>query len=108
MSMAGKDLCDCGKIATWCYLPGYSGGGNSYSCDDCVHRGCECNHRYVSVEAYHPPLDNPDLPSELDGKENIDWKWCDGEKTHWTHIDDKGREYSCCEYMHEPEGFDKD
>ncbi len=108
MSTAGKELCDCGKIAIWLYMPGYSEGGNSFSCDECVHRGCSCNHRYVSVDSYHPPLDNPDLPSELDGIENVDWKWLDEEKTRWTHIDDNGREYPCCEYMYDSEGFDKD
>ena len=106
MSTTGKELCDCGKVAVWCYMPGYSGGDSPYHCDECVNRGCSCNHRYVSVEAYHPPLDNPDLPSELDGVENVDWKWCDEEKTHWTHIDSKGREYPCCEYMYDEDGFD--
>ena len=48
--MKNREVCDCGKIAVWDYMPGYFGGGNSYSCDDCVHRGCSCNHRYVKAQ----------------------------------------------------------
>ena len=90
MSIAGKDLCDCGEIAVWCYMPGYFEGGNPNSCDECVPRGCECNHRHVDPNAYHPPLDNPDLPTEQDGVEGKDWKWLD-EDVEWTQIDEKGR-----------------
>jgi hypothetical protein len=99
-----KELCDCGKVATWCYTPGYSSGDNPYSCDDCVNRGCSCNHRYVDVNAYHPPLDNPDYP---EGKEGEDWKWIEKDKI-WTHIDEKGREYPCVEYFYEEEGWEVD
>jgi hypothetical protein len=98
-----KELCDCGKVSVWVYMPGYSNGGNSYSCDDCVHRGCSCNYRYVNVNAYHPPLDNPDLP---EGIESQDWKWLDEEKTHWCHIDEKGREYPCAEYAYSEDGWE--
>ena len=107
MPIAGKDLCDCGKIAVWCYLPGYSDGGNPNSCDDCVPRGCECNHRHVDPNAYHPPLDKPDLPTEQDGIEGKDWKWLD-EDAEWTQIDGKGREYPCCEYTYSEDGWDKE
>ena len=100
-----KELCDCGKVAVWGYVPGYSEGGNSYSCDDCVSRGCDCNHRYVDVNSYHPPLDNPDLPEGVEGE---DWKWLDVEKTHWCHIDEQGREYPCVEYWYDEEGWDWD
>jgi hypothetical protein len=98
-----KELCDCGQVAVWTYGPGYSGGGNPNYCDDCVHRGCSCNYRYVDVNSYHPPLDNPDLP---EGEEGKDWKWLDEEKTHWCHIDDKGREYPCVEYWYDEEGWE--
>ncbi len=83
-------------------MPGYSGGGNPYSCDSCVPRGCECNHRYIDVNAYHPPLETPELP---DGEEGVDWKWIVKDSS-WTYIDEKGREYPCCEYMYDEEGFD--
>lgn len=98
-----KSLCDCGRVATWCYVPGYRGGSNPYHCDDCVPRGCSCNHRYVSPDAYHPPLDQPDLP---EGEEGKDWKWV--ESGVWTHIDDQGREFPCVEHFYEQEGWDLD
>jgi len=70
---------------------------------DCVNRGCDCNHRYVDPNSYHPPLDEPDLP---DGEKGVDWTWVDEDKKAWTYIDEKGRQYPCCEYHHDPEGFD--
>lgn len=104
MSTAGKDLCDCGKVAVWCYMPGYSGGGNPNSCDDCVNRGCDCNHNYVDVNAYHPALEDPYLP---EGEEGKDWKWIE-KGVEWADIDEKGREYPCCEYMYSEDGWDKE
>ena len=50
-----KHYCDCGNPAKWIYMPGYSGGGNSFSCDDCVPRGCSCNEYSTKPEHYHPP-----------------------------------------------------
>ena len=70
-----RELCNCGKVAVWDYMPGYSSGSNPYSCDDCVPRGCSCNHRYVEVSSYEPPLVNPDLPVDYDCEEGIYWKW---------------------------------
>ena len=99
-----KELCECGKIAVWDYMPGYSSGESSYSCDDCVPRGCDCNHNYCEVDAYHPPLNNKNLPV---GEEGVDWKWIEKDKV-WTELDDKGREYPCAEYMWDPEGFERD
>ena len=104
MSAAGKDLCDCGKVATWCYMPGFGSGENSNFCDECVNRGCECNHNYVDVNAYHPPLDSPDLP---EGEEGVDWKWIEPDKV-WCYLDELGREYPCCEYMHSESGWEKE
>ena len=103
MSQAGKELCACGKTATWWYMPGFK-EGRPFFCDNCVNRGCECNHRYVDPEAYHPPLDMSDSP---EGTEGIDWKWIEKGKV-WCHIDEKGREYPCCEYDYEEDGYDKD
>ena len=102
-----KETCDCGKVATWLYMPGYGDGSNPFSCDDCVPRGCDCNHHYVSVDAYHPPLDKPDLPNP-DEVEGVDWKWLEKDKV-WCYLDpDNGLEYPCCEYEHDYEGFEKD
>lgn len=98
--MHKNELCDCGQKATWLYMPGFK-EGRPFFCDDCVPRGCECNHRYVDVNSYAPPLDSPDLP------EGTDWKWIEKDKV-WCYIDEKGREYPCCEYDYEEEGFEKD
>jgi len=35
----------CGKLATWCYMPGFASSESEkddYLCDDCVPRGCSC------------------------------------------------------------------
>lgn len=99
-----KELCKCGNIAVYFYMPATDRDfGNRYFCEDCVSRGCSCNHRYVDVNAYHPPLDNPDMPSEKDKP----FKWIEENKI-WTHVDDQGREYPCVEYDYEEEGYDKD
>jgi MoaA/NifB/PqqE/SkfB family radical SAM enzyme len=97
-----KELCDCGKVAVWDYMPGYSSGGNSYRCDNCVSRGCSCNYRYVDVNAYHPPLTTPDFPEGIEGKDYI---WV--EPNVWAHIDDNGREYPCAEYDYDPDGYEQ-
>ena len=97
------EKCDCGKVATWLYMPGYSSGGNSFSCDDCVPRGCSCN-EYSTIPAdYHPPVS---IGPEEDGIEGVDWIWVNEEKTRWCHIDEKGRKWPCCEFDNDPEGFD--
>ena len=101
MLKAGKELCDCGKTATWVYLPGYSSKENPYSCDDCVPRGCDCNHRHVDVSAYHPALERPEIP----GKEDEPYVWIEEGKV-WTHVDDKGRQFPCCEYDHDEDGWE--
>lgn len=91
-----KELCDCGKVATWDYMPGYSNGDNSVSCDDCVPRLCSCNHHYINEE-YN---DEPPLVDD----EGINWKWIKKDIS-WCYIDDEGREYPCCEYMYDEEGW---
>ena len=76
------DVCD--NAAVWAYMPGVA-----LYCDNCVPRGCECNH-----------LNEPDLPQ---GEEGVDWKWIS--EGVWTHLDEKKREYPCVEYMYDEEGF---
>jgi hypothetical protein len=95
-----KYKCKCNNIATWDYLPGLD---DDVFCDECVPRGCECTHRYVSKDVYNPPLENPDSPK---GNEGIEWKWLDENKTHWCFIDEQGREYPCCEFSYDPDGID--
>lgn len=92
-----RELCDCGKIAVFCYMPGYSSGNSPYFCDDCVHRGCSCNHKYINEEY----LNNPE------GEEGIDWKWIE-EGLIWAYIDEKGREYPCAEYDCDPDGYERE
>ena len=99
-----KEYCDCGKLATWCYMPGYSSGCSPYFCDDCVPRGCECNHRYCKLETTQPFEDITDLP---EGEENVNWKWVEEGKI-WTHIDEDGREYPCAEYDWDPDGYERE
>lgn len=91
-----KELCDCGKIAVWCYMPGFSSGSNPHLCDNCVSRGCSCNWRSTLEEYENKP----------EGVKDVDYRWIDS--TTWTPIDEKGREYPCVEYMYEKEGWEVD
>ena len=113
-----KEKCECNKIATWWYAPGYSGKDKDhpYYCDDCVPRDCSCEWTYVSKDAYGPiPLDQDCLPEGIEGK---DWKWIEKEGTEeveeikkgevWVTVDEKGRQYPCVEYCHNKDGWDKD
>lgn len=113
-----KEKCDCGKVAVWLYMPGYSGGGNPFSCDDCISSvddiGCSCNWHYTDVNAYHPPLENPELP---EGVEDKDWRWVKHpgdehmdkitkESGIWQNLDDRGRPHPCVEYDYSEDGYD--
>lgn len=92
------ELCSCGSKSVWCYMPGVSSGDSPYFCDDCVPRGCDCNHVYCgSVESSIP---NPKT-------ENIEWKWIEKGKV-WTHIDGKMREYPCAEFSWDSDGYERD
>lgn len=99
-----KEYCDCKNLAVWVYMPGFSGGGRPFFCDECVPRGCECNYYYTNVDGYHPPLYNPDLP---EGDEGIDWKWIEKDIV-WTYLDNKQREHPCSEYDYDPQGFERE
>lgn len=104
MSTAGKELCDCGQVATWCYMPGFPDSSNPHVCDDCVNRGCSCNEYSIRDEDYHPA--GGIHPGEDDGVEGVDWIWTNDEKTLWAAIDEKGRRYPCCEYMYSEDGWE--
>jgi len=110
-----KKLCNCGKLCVWIYAPVTDSKESPYYCDDCVPRGCSCNYRFSDKNAYNPPLE--DFEIELpEGVENVDWKWVFKEKTKhreeikpntcWVYLDEKGREYPCCEYDYDEDGFD--
>lgn len=106
-----KEKCECNKIATWWYAPGYSGKDKDrpYYCDDCVPRGCSCEWTYADKK------DKDSLPKGIEGK---DWKWIEKEATEkmdeikkgevWVSVDEKGRQYPCVEYWHSEEGWDKE
>ncbi len=111
-----KIKCDCGKIAVWIYMPGYSSGSNPYLCDDCIMSddnklGCTCNWE-------HFPTDKHEYGLEPEGVENIDWMRVinpiEGylpiitiEDGYWQQIDGRGRPYPCAEYEYSEDGFDE-
>ena len=72
------DLCDCGNIAKWLYMPSYDGPQrNDFYCDICVPRGCSCN------------------------TEPIDGNYDNLDPTNWEEpLDDLGRKWPCCEYSY--------
>ena len=75
-----KPTCDCGNRPTWIYMPGYS-NDNDWSCDDCVPRGCSCNH-----------------------SDPLDGNWDNREPSNWEVLrDEQGREWPCCEHEGIPE-----
>jgi len=93
----------CKEKAVYWYAPATNKKCNRYYCEEHVPRGCTCNHRYVKEDAYTPSLNNPDYPTS----EDIPFKWIK-ENEIWCHLDNKGREYPCCEYWYEEEGFEKE
>jgi hypothetical protein len=110
----GKQICDCGKIAQWVYMPSYANGDSPYICDDCVSSvddiGCSCNWRY-GKEQEGLPIDEPE------GIEGKDWRWIEHEGDeyidkitkeddgYWQYLDEKGRPYPCAEYEYDEDGF---
>lgn len=113
-----KHKCDCGKIAVWCYMPGFSSGNSPYFCDDCVISpedkiGCSCNWRFAKEQEGLPT----DLPQ---GEEGKDWIWLESkddvdgfgpiskEDGYWVELDERGRPYPCVEYWYDEEGFEID
>lgn len=91
-----KELCNCGKIAVWVYLPYTDNEFNHYYCDNCVNRGCGCNYNHISE--FGEPI----------GVEDIDWKWVKDIKDIWVELDEFGNEYPCCEYDYDEDGFEKE
>lgn len=81
------------KKAVWFYGPANEKLSGYDLCDDCVPRGCDCNHCYskdlTEFSELPPPVEEM----------NKTWKWIDEEKGIWTPIDEKGREYPCCEWF---------
>ena len=99
----------CGALATWNYMPGYEGktDEDSYLCENCVSRGCSCNNYSVRKEDWDNgivPAGDIDFCDAKPEEKDKPFKWLDDHT--WTHVDDKEREYPCCEYTYEKEGFD--
>lgn len=104
MSMSGKEKCGrCSEVATWLYMP--SGmESRPFFCDSCVPRGCECNTYHMDPSSYFPPLDSPHLPDKEE-IEGIHWKWIEKDVS-WCYIDGERREFPCCEFTYDEDGFD--
>jgi hypothetical protein len=113
-----RELCDCGKMAVWIYMPGYGDKSNPYHCEDCISSkddvGCSCNWHHTDVNAYFPPLDKPEVP---EGVEGVDWRWVvhpgnermdeiKREEGIFQYLDEKGRPHPCCEYEYDKDGFE--
>lgn len=97
-----KYQCECGKLATWSYMPNTSQPCYTYYCDDCVPRGCSCNEEYtVKSPQAHENGYGEDPPT--DG--NRYWKWIDKD-IRWAYTDNKGRELPCIEYWHSDDGYE--
>jgi len=78
-----KEVCSCGKPASWIYGP--KSDGNPYACDDCVPRGCSCNMKLKEgVEIVEDDCGNILNPPE------------DYEQL----LDDEGRMIPCCEWIY--------
>ena len=111
----GKEKCDCGKVAQWIYMPGFSSHANPYFCDDCVSNvddiGCSC--------CWNTALEQEGLPQDLpEGIEGKDWRWVENEENefmgeitkedgYWINLDERGRPYPCIEFEFNEDGFDK-
>ena len=83
------------KKAVWFYGPANEALSGYDLCDECVPRGCTCNHEFAKgtlEELGHPP--------QLPPKDHP-WKWLDEEKGVWTPVDEKGRQYPCCEWFYD-------
>jgi hypothetical protein len=73
--------CKCGTMAVWIYMP--SSSEYPHYCDNCVPRGCTCN------------------------REPQDGNWDNLEESNWINPTDKqGREYPCCEFEYDKNGFE--
>lgn len=106
-----KHKCDCGKMATYLYMPGFGNGANSHICDDCISSaddiGCSCNFYYTTG----------DLAEQPEGIEGKDWRWVihEGDEYRtkitkedgiWVRLDERGRPYACVEYDYSETGYD--
>lgn len=112
----GKEICKCGGLATWCYMP--SSTGNGYYCDKCVPRGCSCNIYSFDMEAYLgvKPAGSDMLEEliERKAKFRIGDRTINGEEAPYlshkyvVELDSEGREEPCCEFWYSTDGWEKE
>ena len=91
--------CACGNKSTWCYLPSQSKPEYPYFCDDCVPRGCSCNHEFTPTSEEGVKSGFGEIPPS-----GNDWKWLE-EPNKWCHVDLSGREFPCCEFGYDLDGY---
>lgn len=92
-----KEKCKCGEVANWLLMSASENHNNPFYCEKCVPRGCSCNNSY-NVE---------------DATEMLQTFKNNGEKYKIENgivipLNDDGKEYPCCEFDYEKEGFDVD
>jgi hypothetical protein len=95
-----KEKCDCGRMATYLYMPGFQDKENSFVCNDCISStndiGCSCNFRSINGEYSNKP----------EGIEGKDWRYVTFEGNEhmskitkedgiWIDLDERGRPYPC-------------
>jgi len=106
-----KEKCKCGKMAVWCYMPGYGDNSSSYHCDDCVPRGCSCNVNFIDnleKEENYKDGDKVLFLNESHDFFNEKVGCSKEEATHYEILDEQGRREPCIEYWYDEEGFDID
>ncbi len=94
--MGELEICDCGEIATWLYMPSSESKEHPFYCDKCVPRGCSCNN--TSLEEDYAQLE---IENYKKNKQN--YKIENGEIIP---LDSLGRELPCCEYDYDEDGFE--
>ena len=106
----------CDKPATWMYMP--RADRNHFFCDEHVPRGCDCN--VLNVEQFG----DPDPDSKVIWWSKQDYESCFPDKMdelisfatmehqpdsfYYEVLDDDGHRFPCCEYDHDPEGYNED
>lgn len=98
-----KELCNCGRTATWLYMP--SSKSLPFYCEECVPRGCSCNDEYPEdyssrEEWLHEGLSN--ATKFMKGETEVS----PDEAEYFRYVDENGRENPCCEFDYDPEGFE--
>lgn len=93
-----KFLCECGKLATWEYMP--SSKQYPYFCEDCVPRGCSCNREYTPTSVEGAEYDRGENPPT----DHNQWRWIEKDVS-WEYTDEKGRPYPCCEFWYRDDGY---